>query len=351
MSPPDRADWRPTATLETLRRRAEILARIRAFFAERGVVEVETPVLASAPASDLHLEAPRAALEIPASGAHPGGERTFYLQTSPEYAMKRLLAAGAGAIYQLGKAFRDGEVSRRHNPEFTILEWYRPGFDHHALMDEVAELVAGVLTAPPRPAPRIEKTTYAEAFRRHAGVDDVHRASVAELASRAREAGLDVVGLGEEDDDLDDWRYLLGSHLVEPKLGRGPEGREAGERAITLLYDYPASQAALARVRPADGANPAVAERFEVYVDGVELANGFHELADAAEQRRRFQADLEERRTRGRDVPPIDERLLAALEAGIGDCAGVALGVDRLVMLALGASRIEEVLAFPIDRA
>ena len=335
-------DWRPTASWAALRRRAEILAQIRGFFAARDVMEVETPQLAAAAVTDLHLAAIACRLDLPATlGVGP----TFYLQTSPEYAMKRLLAAGSGAIYQLGRAFRDAEVGSRHNPEFTLLEWYRPGWDHLRLMGEVAELVAEVLSVGTTAPPAVEALTYAEAFRRHLGLEDVHRASPAELAACALDAGVEVVGMAA-DGERDDWLHLLMSHRLEPSLGRGDDGR----RAITLLYDYPASQAALARVRR-DGDGPGVAERFEVYVDGVELANGFHELADAAEQRRRFEADLEQRRERGLPQPPIDERLLAALDAGIGDCAGVALGVDRLVLLALGAERRDEVLAFPITRA
>ncbi|MEM8931208.1 MAG: EF-P lysine aminoacylase EpmA [Acidobacteriota bacterium] len=338
-----RRDWRPTASREALVCRARVLARTRAFFATRGVLEVETPQLAAAPVTDPHLEAISCRLDLPsATGSYDG---VYYLQTSPEYAMKRLLAAGSGPIYQIARAFRDGEVGRRHNPEFTLLEWYRPGFDHLDLMTEVAELLLTVL-GEPAPAPPVERLSYAEAFRRHAGVDSVHTARPDELSACAEAAGVEVVGL-DPHGDRDDWLHLLMSHLVEPRLGRDAEGR----RVITLLYDYPATQAALARIRPAEGDRPAVAERFEVYVDGVELANGFHELEDAAEQRRRFEADLDERRRRGSSTPPIDECLLDALDAGLGDCAGVALGIDRLVMLASGAEDLREVLAFPIDRA
>jgi lysyl-tRNA synthetase class 2 len=296
--------------------------------------------------------------------------------------MKRLLAAGSGPIYQLCKAFRDGEAGSRHNPEFTILEWYRPGWDHHELMDEVHELLVAVLHTdelpsapeerpvagvdpvpdpessatgigdPPsgsdrRPGQRSaaepaatisgsERITYAEAFQRHAGLDP-HTASTVELAEAAR-SRIDgaVPDLG---DHRDGWLDVLLTHLVEPELGRaGP----------TFIHDYPASQAALARVRDGD---PPVAERFEVWVDGIELANGYHELTDPDEQRRRFEADLASRRVRGLPGVPVDNRFLEALEHGIPSCAGVALGVDRLVMLAAGATRIRDVIAFPIDRA
>ncbi len=319
-------DWQPTASWRNLRRRAEILAEIRGFFAARGVLEVETPLLSAAAVTDLHLHSLATDLD----------GRTLYLQTSPELAMKRLLAAGSGPIYQISKAFRGGgEVGRRHNPEFTLLEWYRPGFDHHALMDEMDELLEQILGVP-----AAERLTYGELFERHVGLDP-HRAGVAELRRAAAEHGLDP-GLGTA--DRDDWLHLLVGCVLEPRLGRGRP---------TFVHDYPASQAALARVRPG---NPPVAERFEVYVEGVELANGFHELTDPIEQRRRFDADLEARRAAGREgsglpAVPIDERLLAALEAGLPDCAGVALGVDRLAMVALGAESLDEVMAMPIDRA
>ena len=317
----EQTDWKPTTSFEALRVRAATLATIRRFFAERGVLEVETPALSAATATDLHLRS----LTCRAFD----DRRTLYLQTSPEFAMKRLLAAGSGPIYQICRSFRDGESGRRHNPEFTMLEWYRPGWDHHRLMDEVDELLAAVLGTPSG-----NRMTYAEAFRHHAGLDP-HRATDDDL--RARIAQLEVPDPSSL--DRDDLLNLILSHLAEPHLGRGRPD---------LVHDFPASQAALARVRPGD---PPLAERFEVFVEGVELANGFHELADAEEQRRRFERDLAERRRRGLAEVPVDERLLAALAAGLPDCAGVALGVDRLVMLRLGASDIREAIAFPIDRA
>ncbi len=308
-----------------MRRRAALLARIRAFFAARGVLEVETPQLAACPVPDRYQQSLSCSVEAP--GAPP----RMYLQTSPEYAMKRLLAAGSGPIYQLAKAFRDGEAGRLHNPEFTLLEWYRLGFDHHALMDEVGELLSEVLGCDPA-----EKLSYAAACERWLEVDP-HRVGAAELARLAAARGWVVVGL--EDADRDTWLDLLITRYVEPELGRGQP---------TLLYDYPASQAALARIRP--GAPP-LASRFEVYLEGVELANGFHELADAAEQRQRFELELERRRQLGLPEVPLDERFLAALEAGLPDCAGVALGIDRLAMLDAGASHLGEVMALPVDRA
>lgn len=323
-------DWRPSASLETLAHRARLLARIRAFFAARDVLEVDTPILSHAGSTDPHLESMcTCPIDTPAGAQH------LYLHTSPESAMKRLLAAGAPSIYQLCHVFRAAEVGRRHNLEFTMLEWYRIGFDHHRLMAEVADLVVDAL-ADRFGLEAVEKLSYGEAFRRHAGIDP-HRASGADLAAAAREHGLDVEGLAAE--DVDAWRDLLLTHLVEPHLGRG---------RLTFVYDYPASQAALARIRPGD---PPLASRFELYVEGIELANGFHELTSAEEQRARFERGNAERARRGLPSVPIDERLLEALAHGLPACAGVALGVDRLMMLATDAESIEEVIAFPIGRA
>ena len=333
-------DWRPSAPLENLRRRAALVDRVRRFFAERGVLEVETPALGAAAATDLHL----ASLSTTLSGAPP---RALWLQTSPELHMKRLLAAGSGPIWQLCKAFRDGEAGRRHNPEFTMLEWYRPGWDHHQLMDEVEALLRATL--PELVEAPAERLTYREAFVRHAGVDPF-TADAAALRRRAAELGVagDEPRDGASDDrgeaaetgwSRDEWLHLLLATVVEPRLGRG---------RVTFVHDFPAAEAALARVRAED---PPVAERFEAFVAGVELANGYHELADPQEQARRFAADLAARRDRGLAAVPADERLLAALAHGLPDCAGVALGFDRLAMLALGAASIEEVIAFPVDRA
>jgi lysyl-tRNA synthetase class 2 len=326
--PGSRDDWRPTAKRAGLEARARVLAAIRAFFAARGVLEVETPLLSAATVSDPHIATLSCRFEGPGAGA---GVR-LYLQTSPESAMKRLLAAGSGPIYQLARAFRDGEAGRLHNPEFTILEWYRPGFDHHRLMTEVEDLLTEVLGTGPG-----ERLTFAQAFQRRLGVDPFTTGG-ADLLDCAASHGLGPVpGLGP--DDRDTILNLLLSRLVEPHLGRGRP---------TFIHDFPASQAALARIRPGD---PPLAERFEVYVEGVELANGYHELADPDEQRRRYERDLVLRRQMGLDPVPRDDRLLAALAHGLPDCAGVALGVDRLVMLAAGASDIADVLAFPVSRA
>jgi lysyl-tRNA synthetase class 2 len=317
--------WRPTASQEALQLRATILSNIRAFFADRGVLEVETPLLASSPATDLHLRALSCCYRGP--GATEG--RTLYLQTSPEFAMKRLLATGSGPIYQICRAFRDGEAGTRHNPEFTILEWYRPGWNHHRLMDEVDELLADILGSS-----SAERLTYAEVFDRYAGVN-AFGVSDDDLRRRTSDFGVADASDLSRDDLLD----LVLTHEIEPRLGHCQP---------TFIHDYPASQASLARVR--DG-QPPKAERFEVFAEGLELANGYHELTDPADQRRRFENDLEMRRRAGLPEVPIDDRLLAALEHGIPECAGVALGVDRLVMLAAETRELADVLAFPVDRA
>lgn len=324
--------WRPSADLSVLRLRAELLAQIRAFFAARGVLEVETPALSAAAITDPHL----ASFKTCYSGPGSQHGRPLYLHTSPEFAMKRLLAAGSGCIYQIARVFRDGEAGSRHNPEFTLLEWYRVGFDHHRLMDEVAELV-GMLLAGRLALAEPERLSYRQIFQHHLNLDP-HRATVADLAACAETRNISIP-TGMPPDDPDPWLDLLLTHCVEPRLGSG---------RLTFVHDYPASQAALARLRPDD---PPVGERFELYINGIELANGFHELGDTVEQRHRFAQENAARRAAGLPVMPVDEHLLAALEFGLPDCAGVALGFDRLVMLATRKTSLAEVLAFPLDRA
>jgi lysyl-tRNA synthetase class 2 len=332
-SPGPESDWRPSATLEVLKLRARLLQRIRAFFFARGVLEVETPVLSGAATTDPAL----ASFATRYTGPRLPQGQTLYLHTSPEFPMKRLLAAGSGSIYQICKVFRDGEAGRQHNPEFTLLEWYRVGFDHHRLMDETGELVMDLL-APSMPLQPPERLTYCEAFQRHAGLDPF-AASVDEFGQAVKMHGISVSPDLVSEKAPDAWRDLLLTHVVEPKLGQG---------RLTFIYDYPASQAALARIQPG---NPLVAARFELYLNGIELANGFHELADADEQRARFEQQLRTRKAGGFPAVPVDERLLAGLAHGLPDCAGVALGFDRLVMLAGGARAIDDVLAFPLERA
>ncbi len=334
MTADDRPDWWPVASAETLRLRARILSRLRTFLDRHGALEVETPILSRCAATDIHLQSMVTRYTGPGS---PIGQ-TLYLHTSPEFPMKRLLAAGSGSIYQLCKAFRDGESGRLHNPEFTLLEWYQIGDDHHALMDRLAALVGAALRGLLELAPT-EKISYREAFLRYAGVDPF--ADVAGLIGWAQHHDIHPQDASAvlSPDDLDGWRDLVLTHAVEPNLGRG---------RLVFVHDYPASQAALARVRPGV---PPLAERFELYLEGVELANGYHELADAHALDRRFNADLERRHARGLVVVPRDERLLAAMDGGLPDCSGVALGIDRLIMLAAGVHDIRKVLAFPFERA
>jgi elongation factor P--(R)-beta-lysine ligase len=326
-------NWRPAAALEVLKLRARLLEQIRTFFSARGVLEVETPVLSTAATTDPAL----ASFVTRYTGPRFPHGQTLYLHTSPEFPMKRLLAAGSGSIYQICKVFRDGESGRRHNPEFTLLEWYRVGFDQHRLMTETTELVMSLL-APILKLDPPERMTYREAFLRHADID-LHTATVSDYMSVAKRRNIDFPKDLITRHDTAAWRDLLLTHVVESKLGQG---------RLTFLFDYPASQASLARLQPG---NPPVAARFELYLNGVELANGFHELSDAKEQRQRFDQQLHVRAAGGMPVVPLDERLLSALEHGLPDCAGVALGFDRLVMIASGARTIEEVIAFPIDRA
>lgn len=312
-------DWQPSAPFEQLRQRARLYQQVRGFFAEREVLEIEAPVMGAATVTDPFIDSVTAQC----------GGRLYYLQTSPEFAMKRLLAAGSGAIYSLGKVFRDGERGRKHNPEFTLLEWYRPGWDDRQLMGEVEALVLSVL-----PELTVTYLSYRQWFECHLGLDP-HLASAGQLAALARERI--NIEAGEEDRDF--WLDLLVTHELEASLGPG----------LTFVYDYPASQAALARL-DTDARGQTVARRFEAFIGSMELANGYWELTDASEQRRRFEADLERRRALGLPLYPVDEKLLAALEAGLPDSAGVALGVDRLLMCLTGTRSIAHVLAFDIDR-
>ncbi len=319
-------DWRPGATLATLRLRARRLEAARGFFAARGVLEVDTPALVRCAVTDVHIHA--AAVQL------AGVPQPLHLHTSPEYAMKRLLAAGSGDIYQICHVMRGEERGRLHNAEFTLIEWYRLGASIDALMDEVEALVR-LLAAPAAAAPAA-RMSYQRAFERVLGLDPL-TASEPALRTAAARAGLDAgaVASGERDDLLD----LLMGIAVGPQLGRG---------AMCFVHRYPASQAALARLDPEDAR---VALRFELYLEGVELANGFVELGDAAEQRARFEAERRARAARGLAAPPLDERLLAALAHGLPACAGVALGFDRLLMLATGARDIAAVMPFTTDRA
>lgn len=321
------ASWQPGAPVANLLKRAEIMADIRRFFADRGVLEVDTPAMSQATVTDVHLSA----FETQFVGPGHSQGVTLYLMTSPEYHMKRLLAANCGPIYQLCRSFRNEEMGRFHNPEFTLLEWYRPHYDMYRLMNEVDDLLQQVLESEPA-----DNLSYQQAFQRYLEIDPL---SADKNQLRAAAAKLDLSNVADNEDDRDTLLQLLFTMGVEPHIGK--------ERP-TFIYHFPASQAALAQISTEDHR---VAERFEVYFRGIELANGFHELTDAREQAQRFEQDNRKRAGMGLAKQPIDNHLLAALEAGLPDCSGVALGVDRLIMLALGAQSISEVLAFTVDRA
>jgi elongation factor P--(R)-beta-lysine ligase len=310
-----------------LRLRAATYGRIRAFFAARGVLEVETPILSAAGNTDPNIQS----FATRFSGHVDAGARERWMRTSPEFPMKRLLAAGVGDCYELGRVFRDGEAGGRHNPEFTMLEWYRVGWDEAKLAREVIDLLETLLLEAGRTFDIVE-TTYRGLFHDALGVDPLID-PLERLQAPLSDAGIDPRGL-----ERDDWLDLLMTHRIQPGF---PVDR------ITVVSDYPASQCALARIRPDD---PPVAKRFEAYVGPYEVANGYHELNDATEQRERFERDNAKRRARGVAEMPIDENLLAVLDA-MPDCAGVALGVERLLMVLARTDGIADVLAFPFSEA
>ncbi|WMN87115.1 elongation factor P--(R)-beta-lysine ligase [Vibrio parahaemolyticus] len=320
-------NWQPTASIEQLRQRAALIATIRQFFAERQVMEVDTPAMSHATVTDIHLHTFQTEFVGP---GYADGSKLFFM-TSPEFHMKRLLAAGSGCIYQINKAFRNEENGRYHNPEFTMLEWYRVGFDHHQLMDEMDDLLQRVLKCDVA-----HRMTYQQAFLDVLGVCPLE-GSMSELKVAAGKLGLSDIA--DPEDDRDTLLQLLFSIGVESKIGQD---------APVFVYDFPASQAALAKINLQDNR---VADRFEVYFKGIELANGFHELDNPKEQLARFEQDNAKRLEMGLKPQPIDYHLIAALEAGLPDCAGVALGVDRLIMLALGCDHIDQVTAFPFPIA
>lgn len=311
---------------ELLRERATFMRAIRSFFAQREVLEVETPILSTAANTDPHVDP----FVTTTRGRDAEGPESLYLHTSPEFFMKRLLAEGSGAIFQLAPVFRAGEISPIHNPEFTLLEWYRPDFTMEELMDEVEELVTNFVDLP-----SIERLSVAEAFQQSVGIESLYATTAEQLQARAVEMGLpSAAGLKM---DWDSWVDYFIVVVVLPRFSH----------AALFLTHYPASQAALARISPD---NPNTAERFELILNGVEIANGFRELTDAAEQRSRFQKEMDERAAEGLEPIPMDEQLLAALEKGLPECSGVAVGVDRLMMLSMGKELIGEVLPFPIDK-
>lgn len=312
--------WQPSASIESLRQRAQLIATIRDFFTKRSYLEVETPVMARYGTTDVYLSNIKATFR---------GE-AYSLQTSPEYHMKRLLAAGSGPIFQLARVFRDDELGRWHNPEFTLLEWYQLGIDHHTLMDEVDLFLQVILQSQP-----MIRKTYQQAFFEACGIDPLS-APIEQMRQVLVRHDLDNV-LDADECDRDQYLFLLMSHVVEPFLGKEP--------VPVAVYNFPASQAALAQI------NNGVAERFEIYYRGVELANGFHELTDAAAQAKRFALDRQIRDEKG--FPPVeaDKYLLEALEHGLPSCSGVALGIDRLLALALKQPGIAPIISFDFSRA
>ena len=322
---PHQYEWQPSASIPNLLKRAKLMADIRRFFTERGVLEVETPAMSEFSVTDVHLSTFSTQFLSPFSRQ----AKTLHLITSPEYHMKRLLACGSGPIFQICRVFRNEEAGKRHNPEFTMLEWYRPHFDMYRLINEVDDLLQQMLDCEPA-----ESFSYQFVFQTYVGLDPLS-ATRAQLVAKAREHGFPC----EEDENRDTLLQFLFSEVVEANIGKDRP---------TAVYHFPATQAALAQLSTEDHR---VAERFEFYYKGLELANGFHELSDAKEQIRRFEQDNVQRAAMGLPAQQLDTRFLDALRAGFPNCSGVALGVDRLMMIALKAERIEEVMAFGVDRA
>ena len=321
--------WQPSASMDALRLRARLNRLVREFFFARDVLEVETPMMSRAGNTDPNI----ASFALEFSGRTDGASRTRWLRTSPEFPLKRLLAAGVGDCFELGRVFRDGEAGGRHNPEFTMLEWYRVGWTLEPLMDETVALVQAALSMVGRSA-TVARVSFRDLYRQQLGVDPM-TADLETVRNAAAGIAIDGDGLTR-----DDWLDLLMTHRLQPTFGHDQ---------IRVVHDYPASQCALAKVVERDGVP--VAERFELYLGPLELANGYHELTDAAEQRVRLERDVATRSARGEDAPAIDEGLLAALAHGMPACAGVALGVDRLLMAMLDTPRIADVVAFDFARA
>lgn len=313
-------DWHPSASIKTLKRRAELISKIRAFFDTRSYMEVTTPIMAPYGVTDIYLENLSLAFQ----------KQTYFLQTSPEYHMKRLLAAGSGSIYQLSTVFRDDELGRWHNPEFTMLEWYRLGFRMQDLIQEVDSFLQEILQCPP-----LIRKSYKELFIHYADIDPFE-ASLASLRACCAHYGL-ADTLAESETDRDQYLFLIMSCVIEPAMKE--------EKAPIAVYHFPPSQAALARVENG------LSLRVEIYYKGIELANGFEELNEASEQSKRFEQDNLLRKQKGLAVKPVDKRLITALEQGFPECSGMALGVDRLLALALDLPSVSEVMAFALSRA
>lgn len=323
--------WQPTMHWQHAKQRANVLSQIRAFFLARDVIEVDTPSLSHATVTDAHLDAFVTQFNY-SQDSHCDEQSPLYAQTSPEFAMKRLLAAGYGCCYQICKAFRHEQHGRFHNPEFTMLEWYRIGFDHFDLMAEVAQLMKLVLGCN-----NTELISYQNLFKREVEIDPLNTDKPQLIALISRHNKLSDWLLAE--DSIDTLLQFIMAELIEPNIGK---------EIPCFVYNFPASQASLAKISTTD---PRVAERFECYFHGIELANGFHELTDAEQQRQRFKQDNAIRLQLGKTEAVIDDNFISALEHGLPACAGVALGIDRLVMLALSVNDIDQVLTFSIDNA
>ncbi len=332
--------WQPAASFEIIKLRAETLKQIRSFFEQNNVLEVDTPTLSAATVPDPFIESFQTRY-IPLTQTM--SSENYYLHSSPEFPMKRLLASGSGSIYQIAKVFRQGEAGRKHNPEFTLLEWYREGWDHHQLMQEVSRLLTEILS-PHIQLAEPQLVTYDEVFQTVLGINP-HTASQSDLLACVEKEGLSNVLEAHEHRDC--FLDLLFSHVIEPSLGKFLE-KTHSKPCLCFLYNYPASQASLAKTAVHNG--QLVAERFEVFIDGMELGNGFHELNDASEQRARFKSDNQARQLMGKSKIPMDENFLEAVGA-LPECAGVAIGLERLLMIITQVGHINDVIAFPFERA
>lgn len=322
-------NWQPACSIELIRLRARLLHAIRQFFYAENVLEVETPILCHAIGTDPHLD-------FFATSLLPGKQQALYLQTSPEFAMKRLLAAQTGSIYQITKAFRNGESGRLHNPEFSMLEWYRVGYDLAQLMDDV-ELLLGQLLPADRFADPAERISYQQVFQQYTGLDALQFDRDAYRHSAERQGFAEAIYICA--DDHPTWLDFLFSHCVQQHLGK---------IGVCMVYDYPACLPSLARIN-AD--NPLTVARVELFINGIELANGYHELSDAKQQECRFDQEIALREKNAAVVVSKDQRFLAALQSGLPDCSGIAIGIDRLLMIISQKNHIDEVLAFPIENA
>jgi len=314
-------NWKPATSLETLKIRARVLQSVRAFLAARDVLEVETPILSRSAITDPQLESFKTQFN----------QCDYYLHTSPEFYMKRLLASGSGDVFQIARVFRIDEQGRNHNPEFSMLEWYRLGLDHHALMDEMEDLIKNIFSDKQENI-IFERISYQQAFQNKLGIDPLE-SNAQQLEKCTRDNNISIPQ-GMDMDDKDMWLDWLMIMSIGPSFSKN---------GFTFLYDYPASQAALARLSDRDSR---IAHRFELFAGELELANGFYELTDAEEQSARFMNENRLREQRGQKAMPIDLNLLKALKAGMPECSGVAIGLDRLLMVLTGAEHIRDVITF-----